>query len=102
MNLTLQMMYFSFKLLNRLKVVAHGEANALTDMDDHLQITHKSKRLSAAARLYARTIMRVLAGESLSTAAGESGGDLGLDLVAIIKARLHDTDVANGELQWGA
>ena len=38
--------------------VAHGESNALKDMADHLTITHKSKRLVAAARLYARVMMQ--------------------------------------------
>jgi hypothetical protein len=38
--------------------VAQGEANALSDMAEHLQVTHKSKRLVAAARLYARVMMQ--------------------------------------------
>ena len=38
--------------------VAHGESNALKNMADHLTITHKSKRLVAAARLYARVMMQ--------------------------------------------
>ena len=38
--------------------VAQGEANALSDMAEHLQVTHKSKRLVAGARLYARVMMQ--------------------------------------------
>ena len=39
----------------------------------------------------------VLAGEDLATAASVAGEDLGLDLPAIVKAGLHDTEVANQE-----
>jgi hypothetical protein len=35
-------------------------------MAAHLAITHKSKRLAATARLYARVMVRVLAGDGLT------------------------------------
>lgn len=107
--------------------VAHGESNALKYMTDHLAITHKSKRLAAAARLYARVMMQgeqlapqlarrdlfiilttvtspclcvcsvVLAGTDLADAATAAGSDLGLDLPGIVKAGLPDAEVANHE-----
>lgn len=44
--------------------VAQGESIALKHMTEHLAITHKSKRLVAAARLYARVMLQ---GEQLDT-----------------------------------
>ncbi len=38
--------------------VAQGEFKALKHLTEHLAITHKSKRLVAAARLYARVMMQ--------------------------------------------